>query len=450
MTSPDRPPQADTRSASCASVAFSNDAARSAVELERGLREVPAYAAWRALDPGPALPIDDRYAAIPSTTKQLMVANAPRGFVPGSRDLDEALAAGEAELVRTSGTTGPPVTLIWSQAWWDASEHASCALNRDIAAVATGSDREAVLASPRCVGPGERGQPRSMAERTLGRLLFPNEDAEVARWTDDTVRRMARELADHAPILLEAEPAYLAALCARAEALGIELPRPRVVTLTYTCPSRLERARIQRVLGVPIASTYGSTETGTVLVECERGCMHHNRGWSRIDFEPLLGSADVGRLLITPFGHPWACYLKFDVGDLARLAAAPCSCGRPGGAIERIEGRVQEATIATDGRVITVAELDDAIAAAPTSQHVLSYQLEQHSAGVHLRATAVAAIDVAQLAAALHALYGAAMPVTIEPVVALEPEPSGKYARVRQRLALDRAAWFARGSGARP
>ncbi|HEX7838987.1 MAG TPA: hypothetical protein VF469_16025 [Kofleriaceae bacterium] len=139
---------------------------------------------------------------------------------------------------------------------------------------------------------------------------------------------MARERIEYAPTLLEAEPAYLAAFCARAEALDIELPRPHVVTLSYTCPSRPERMRIARVLGASIASTYGSTETGAVLVECERGRMHHNATSCRIDLEPMRGATGVGRLLITPFGHPCACYLEFDVGDLARLAAAPCPCGR--------------------------------------------------------------------------------------------------------------------------
>ena len=99
--------------------------------------------------------------------------------------------------------------------------------------------------------------------------------------------------------------------------------------------------------------------------------------------------------------------------------------------------------LAIDGRVVTVAELDDVVAAVPSSEHIVSYQLEQHTGGLRLRATTTGALDASRLAAALHALYGAAMPVAIEPVAALEPEPSGKYARVRQRLALDRAAWFA-------
>ncbi len=424
-----------------ASVAFANDPARSLAELERGLREVQAYAAWRAFDPGRATAIDERYAALPTTTKELTIAHAPRGFVPQSADLDAALAARDAELVRTSGTTGPPVTLVWSQAWWDESERLSSALNAYIAAVAAG-DREAVLASARCVGPGQRDRPRSVAERTLGRLLFPNEHADVARWTDEDVRRMAGELVDFEPALLEAEPAYLAAFCARAERLAIRLPRPRVVTLSYTNPSRVERVRIARVFGAPIASSYGSTETGTVLVECERGRMHHNAASCRIDFVPLRDSPAIGKLLVTPFGHPFACFLRFDVGDLARLATEPCPCGRPGGAIERIEGRVQEATVASDGRIITVAALDDVVASVPTCERIISYQLEQRAEGVRLHATATAAFDVAQLADTLGALYGR-LPIAVERVASLEPEPSGKYARVRQRIVLEQATWFA-------
>ncbi|HUJ61404.1 MAG TPA: hypothetical protein VLX92_23025, partial [Kofleriaceae bacterium] len=334
--STDRLLRSDTRTAPRSSL-IENDPARSRAELERALAEVPAYEAWRAFDPGPAASLDERYAALPATDKQLMLARAPRGFVPRTADLDAALASGAAELVRTSGTTGPPVTLVWNQAWWDQSERAATPLHAAIAEAAATSERQAVVASPRCVGPGEREL--AMRERTLGRLLFPNERADVARWSDDDVRRMARELVAYAPALIEGEPAYLAALCARAEALALELPRPRVVTLSYTWPSRLERARIARAFRAPVASAYGSTETGTVLIECERGRMHHNAASCRLEVAALPGRADLARLLVTPLGHPFACYLRFDVGDLVRLAGAPCPCGRPGGAIARVEGR---------------------------------------------------------------------------------------------------------------
>ena len=131
---------------------MTNDPQRSRVELERGLQDTPAYRGWTPLDPGPGSAIDARYAALPLTVKDDLRARAPRGFVPAGRDFEAALARGEIEIVTTSGTTGAPTSLVWSQAWWNASEAASWALNADLAAVATGSHRECVLASARCVG----------------------------------------------------------------------------------------------------------------------------------------------------------------------------------------------------------------------------------------------------------------------------------------------------------
>jgi phenylacetate-CoA ligase len=407
-----------------------NDPARSLAELERGLREVPVYARWRAFDLGDVSDVDARFAAMPETGRTLMREHAPRGFVPASADLDAALARADAELVRTSGTTGPPVTVVWSQAWWDASERASWSLNTHLAAAATGEHREAILASPRCVGPYANEAPITTRERTLGRLLFLNEHADVARWDDALVRRMAFELAEHAPPVLEGEPAYLAAFCARAEVLGLTLPRPRVVVLTYTVPSKVERARIARSFGAPIVSSYGSTETGYVLIECEHGRMHHNAASCRVDFESL-GSDDVGRLLVTPFGHPFACFLKFDIGDLARRALEACPCGRAGDAISRVEGRIDEVT-GPSGRMITFAEVDDAIAEAPASEHIVSYQLSESGDAIRVRATADGPFDAEDLTRALSALYGPRTNVTVERALSLVPEPSGKYARVRR------------------
>lgn len=408
---------------------LANDEARSRAELERALREVPVYAGFRRLDPGDASDVDARYAALPETGRTLMREHAPRGFVPASADLDAALARGDAELVRTSGTTGPPVTVVWSQAWWDASERASWTLNADLAAAATGEHHEAVLASPRCVGPYANEEPIATRERTLGRLLFLNEHADVARWTDAVVRRMASELDAFAPSVLEGEPAYLAAFCARAEALKVALPRPNVVVLTYTAPSRIERARIARCFGVPVVSSYGSTETGYVLVECEHGRMHQNATSCRIDFVPFQ-TPDLGRLVVTPFAHPFACFIKFDVGDLARRAVEACPCGRPG-ALSRVEGRVDEVT-GPSGRLITFADVDDAIAESPSSEHIVSYQLRQEHDAVRLRATVDGTIDVEDLTRALSTLYGPTIDVSVERVRALDPESSGKYARVRR------------------
>lgn len=425
--------------------ASANDATRSAAELARALGQVPAYAPWSAFDPGPDVEVDSRYRALPATTNAWIRAEGPDRFVPVGTDIEAEIAAGRVERILTSGTTGPPTPLLFSQSWWDASERASWLQHPVLAAVATGLHAEAVLASARCVGPGFSERPLSAEQRTLGRLLFVNEHADVARWTEATVRRMVRELEDHAPVVLEADPFYLAELCARAEALRLALPRPRVVVLTYALPSRLHLGRIVRALEAPIVSSYGSTESGYVLVSCEAGRMHQCSASCRLDLQPARErvAPRVAKLLVTPYANPFACFLRFDVGDLGRLADS-CPCGRRDGVIlERLEGRVKDCTVRSDAGLVTAAQLDDAVAAVPSANAIVSYQLEQAaSAEVTLRVTAAGPIDAGAIAASLRETYGATSPIRVEVVAALVPESSGKYAASRSRIEVDPRTWF--------
>jgi phenylacetate-coenzyme A ligase PaaK-like adenylate-forming protein len=220
---------------------------------------VPAYRSWRRLDPGAGAGVDARYHALPATTNAWIRLEGPERFVPAGTDIQAAIAAVRVERIFTSGTTGPPTPLLFSRSWWDASERASWLQHPVLAAVATGLHAEAVVASARCVGPGFAERALSAEERTLGRLLFVNEHADVAGWTEGTVRRMVRELEDHAPVVLEADPFYLAELCARAEALRLALPRPRVVVLTYALPSSTTSGPIDAAaLAASLRGTYGA------------------------------------------------------------------------------------------------------------------------------------------------------------------------------------------------
>ena len=426
-----------------------NDPDRSRGELDRALGSVPAYASWRVLDPGEDATVDERYAALPATTKQWMRARAPHGFVPAGLDLADALAREDVEIAQTSGTHGAATTLPWYQPWWDASERASWSLNAHASAVATGTHREAVLASPLCVGPGLGDRPLSAQERTLGPFLFINEDPDVARWTDRTVHRMHDELERFDPVVLVADPWYLAELCARAETLGLRLPLPRLVVFTYALPSKIQLARIARALPVPTASSYGSTETGYVFLSCEHGRMHQNVASCRVDLVPLrahIGEPALGRPLVTPFGNPWMCILRFDVGDLLRLSSGPCPCGRTQGMLlDRIEGRVEDTTLRTDGRIVSAAELDDALASAPSCERIVAYQLDQLAPDEYrLHATTTGPLDAGAIRACLRDVYGPGARIDVRTVFSLVPERSGKYTRARTRFHVDRDAWFDR------
>ena len=189
-----------------------------------------------------------------------------------------------------------------------------------------------------------------------------------------------------------------------------------------------------------MVSSYGSTETGYVFVECEHGRMHQNTASCHVDFVPLENRPSgtvLGRLLVTPFEHPVQCFVRFDTGDLAERAPMQvCPCGRREGlTLERIAGRAGDATMTRRGGRMTVADVDELLAAVP---EVRGFQLDQAGTGdIHARlCLAPTAGDgdavLRRIERMLEQVYD--FPVTTSGVPALEHEPSGKVRLARRAV----------------
>lgn len=411
--------------------------------LEYALGHIPGYAAWRKCDPGPAAPLDHRYTSLPILTKQELRDHFPHGFLPPGRDLHAGLQNGEVEYAKTSGSTDDQVTLVFHAPWWEASEQAAWQLNAHARRVATGVHREAVLASPRCVGPGYTEAPLNMAERTLGRHLYLNQKINPATWTADDVRRIVDELGAYQPVSLEGDPAYLAVLARRAAELGLTVFQPQLIFLTYSFPSRVYLRQIRRVFTAPTASSYGSTETGHVFMECEAGRLHQNTDHCRVDFQPwtaLYGSHGLGRLLVTVFHNPWFAVLRFDIGDVARLdTRGPCPCGRTAGlTLASIDGRIKDVTFTPDGRAVTVEDLDAALAGV---RGMNGWQLDlPDPQSLHLRLlTEPETADSARKEAReqVEGIYRSDMRINVTVEHSLQPEASGKFRFARVAFPVD-------------
>src|SRR5262249_10336443 len=136
-----------------------------------------------------------------------------------------------------------------------------------------------------------------MAERTVDGILFLNQTADPSLWSDGELDRMASEWNTFQPEGVEADPAYLAALCRHVVARGGRLRPPQYVTLTYEQSTRAQRRAIGRVLDCPLYSLYGATEAGVLFMECTHGRLHHNSAHSHIELLPL--GENLGRVVVT-------------------------------------------------------------------------------------------------------------------------------------------------------
>ena len=185
-------------------------------------------------------------------------------------------------------------------------------------------------------------------------------------WSTQIMDRMVAELNSYQPSVLEANPSMLARLCRYIASRKMHVHQPGVIVYTYEYPTIFHYRQIRRVFDVPMASSYGTTEVGYVFVECEHGRLHQNSEFCRVDFQPFQrqhGGPLLGRILVTPLDNPWNYLVRFNTGDVVKLEEnGQCPCGRNSGfVLSSIQGRAVNLTLACDGRLVTLFELDNSV-----------------------------------------------------------------------------------------
>ena len=220
-----------------------------------------------------------------------------------------------------------------------------------------------MLTTPACGAGTCHFGSQTAAERSIDGILFFNESADPTHWTDAECERMLREWCEFAPRGVEADPAYLAIIARAALARGIRLPSPEFITLTYETTTRAMRRDIGRAFEAPVFQLYGATEAGVLFMECEYGRLHPNERHSHVDLVPLPGPGRLARVLVTTLGRAWMPLLRYDIGDVVRVAESrhcPCGLKSDGPLLERVEGRQSDCTD-VGGATVTPLLLDDAI-----------------------------------------------------------------------------------------
>jgi len=399
-------------------------------ETRQMVAEVPLYRN-RPEPPADPATVDRWLSQIPAVGKRELRKGFPKALLRQDQDLHSAMQDEKVTLLATSGTTADRLQVIWEWSWWDPQEREAMRLNARIRnAMAHAEFREAVLTTPACGAGTCHFGSQTMAERSIDGMLFLNESDDPTHWTDADYDRMLREWVEFGPRGVEADPAYLALIARAALKRGQKLATPEFVTLTYETTTRAMRRDIALALDAPVYQLYGATEAGVLFMECEHGHLHPNERHSHIDLEPMPGRAPLARVLVTTLGRRWMPLLRYDIGDVVRVAASrDCACGlkSDGPLLERVEGRLADCS-EVNGETITPLMLDDAIHGLLGPDSTLEqWQLQ----GDVLHVVDPASRDSAA-AAALAVSSVLARPIRGEHVSTIAPEASGKYRLVKR------------------
>lgn len=110
-----------------------------------------------------------------------------------------------------------------------------------------------------------------------------------------------------------------------------------------------QRALLEKAFGVAPRQHYGMAEGVANFSECELGRLHVDEDFAAVEFLPIAGS-DLCRVVGTNYTNPAFPLLRYDTGDLVRLAPRErCACGRPGRLVAQIDGREEDYVVLRNG-----------------------------------------------------------------------------------------------------
>jgi phenylacetate-CoA ligase len=378
---------------------------------------------WRDVPLYRTAPTND-FFRLPLIGKRELRENFPHNFLRPGQNLDALLAAQAVELEHTSGSSDERTAVLFGRGWWNAQEARVLRLNPFVAQVldAHPQARRATLVPPVCNGLVCFSNFTSKTSRTMGQTLFVNQTRIPFLLTEAELARMAAEIAGWSPQFLDLDPVHGARFALYCERNGITFPSVKFILCSYEFVSVVHRRILQRVFGVPVFNLYGSTETGHLLMENERGEM--KACLENVFYEIVEPDArGVGSLVVTTLTNEVMPLVRYRIGDLAER------CEQPYATEYLVHGRARDTLLRRDGQRVTTLEVDRCFAEV---EGVLHYQLRQNENGAcHLQfipdREPPTAETLRAATARLRDLLQLETPVTTEEVNLLPPLTSGKF-----------------------
>lgn len=292
------------------------EARRRLVEVLRVARTIPFYA--------------ERIAPSADAEALPTIPELTRAEVPSlcASVLEHRPEASGAPTVRTSGSSGAPITLLFD----DRHQRGRFAA-RALYLWENGWRPHRRSAWMLSILPGSPDGDLTRSRVLGGARFFPYvfDFARQADW-----------LERFDPVHLYAMPSNLEGIVRVLEGRGVALRSLRGI---FTGGEVLEdslRDRVRRVLGVPIADDYGTTEA-FVAWQCPDGGYHVNDQHVFVEIvdaesRPVAPGA-IGRVLFTTLENHRMPLVRYAIDDYAEAVDGPCRCGRTSPRIGRIHGR---------------------------------------------------------------------------------------------------------------
>lgn len=185
-------------------------------------------------------------------------------------------------------------------------------------------------------------------------LLFNQKVLSSFEMTEADMRSHVSDINAFKPSLIVGYPSSMDAFSEFLIKEQIKLHTPNGIITSGETLFEPQRIRIEQAFGCKVMNRYGTREVGNIASECmHQTGLHIHQDHVIVEVlnehQQPCKPGELGELVITDLNNLGFPIIRYRIGDLGVLADKPCSCGRPFQLLERVEGRVFDLIVGTNG-----------------------------------------------------------------------------------------------------
>jgi phenylacetate-CoA ligase len=215
--------------------------------------------------------------------------------------------------------------------------------------------------------------------------------------------------------------------------------RPKVVFGWAAPVYDHEKSLLEEIFDCPATNIYGSREVGHIALQCPNGQFHVNQEHMVLETDGV-GDGNypegAGEILATTLVRTPMPFIRYRMGDIARISSTRCACGRTLQVLEEFVGRTGEIFTTRDGRMIPpnfwcrlfmAKEIPGAV-----RRFQVTYTKEKDIIVSIVRGSGFSTSTQQYLNSVLERNLGSATRFQLEYLDEIKPSVSGKYQMVRR------------------
>jgi phenylacetate-CoA ligase len=251
------------------------------------------------------------------------------------------------------------------------------------------------------------------------------------------VDEQAAKLREFQPDVIYSYASCLRILAERLREDGHVVPKPKMVVSAGEVLDFATRRLITETFEVEPTDFYGAMEFGWIAWQCpERNAYHINTDCLIVeclsDGQPVAPGKE-GELVITSLHSDAAPLIRYATGDVGRLSASRCKCGRSLPMLASVSGRIADCIVLPGGRTFSPYFVTCALKHVPG---VSQFQVIQEGpTNIRVRLIPVdQRLPDQTVSRAIRGALSSDVSVVVEHTDVLRPEPNGKFRVVKSLL----------------